>query len=241
MAPPAAGKAGFSLMESLIALTLFLVLFLAGIDVFSSARKTLAKLGEAQMTEENISAAIDRIRADVRNAGRGLAGPPGDEIAKSLEAVGDSLIIRSGEISAVLMADAAAGQNSLQVADGRSFPAGRTICIMDESKGEAAVIAEAGPNSLNLASPLGRAYGRVGTSIVLVREISIYMDAPRRVLRRKADSGTGQPLLEDARSFTFRIGPPYPVVDIAVSSWLGKGEIHGTSVHARNAALAVRH
>jgi type II secretory pathway pseudopilin PulG len=239
MSPPAAGKAGFSLMESLIALTLFLFLFLAGIEIFGSVRKTLAKLEEAQMIEENISAAIDRIRADVRNAGRGLAGPPGAEIAKSLEAAGKTLVIRSGEISTRLAADAAAGQSFLPVADGRDFPAGRVICIMDESKGETAMIAETGTSGLSLASPLASAYARAGTSVVLVREISLYMDAARRVLRRKADAGTGQPLLENARSFAFSIGPPFPVVVIAVSSQMGKGEIHEISVHARNAALAV--
>jgi type II secretory pathway pseudopilin PulG len=239
MAASTAGKSGFSLMESLIALTLFLFLFLAGIEIFGSARKTLAKLEEAQMIEENISAAIDRIRADVRNAGRGLAGPPGAEFVKSLEAVGNTLIIRSGEISTRLAADAAAGQSFLPVADGRDFPAGRVIYIMDESKGETAMIAETGTGGLSLATPLASAYGRAGTSVVLVREISLYMDAARRVLRRKADAGTGQPLLEEARSFAFSIGPPFPVVVIAVSSQMGKGEIHEISVHARNAALAV--
>ena len=57
-------------------------------------------------------------------------------------------------------------------------------------------------------------------------------------LRRKVDAGTGQPLLEDAGSFTFSIGPPFPVVAVAVGSLLGKGEIHAISVHAPNAALA---
>jgi hypothetical protein len=226
-------------MESLIALTLFLFIILAGIEVFSSVRKTLSKLGEAQMAEESISAAIDRIRADVRNAGRGLAGPPGVEIVKSLESVGDTLIIRSGESSTRLTADTAAGQSFLPIADGKEFPADRVICVMDESQGETALIAEAGTSGLGLASPLKGAYGRAGTSVVLVREISLYIDAARRVLRRKADAGSGQPLLEEARSFTFSIGPPFPVVAIAVSSRLGKGEIHETSVHARNAALAV--
>lgn len=225
-------------MESLIALTLFLFIFLAGIEVFSSARKTLSELGESQMTEENISAAIDRIRADVRDAGRGLAGPPGFEIVKSLEAVGQTLMIRSGDGSTRLTADTLAGQSFLPVADGRDFPSGRRICVMDDTKGETALIAEPGTSLLSLASPLAGAYGRAGTSVVLVREISLYIDAARWVLRRKVDAGTGQPLLEDARSFAFSIGPPFHVVAIAVSSQMGKGEIHEISVHARNAALA---
>ena len=238
MAAAASGKSGFSLVESLIALTLFLFLFLAGIEIFGSARKTLAKLGEAQMIEEVVSAALDRIRADVRSAGRGLAGPPGSEIVECLEAAGGTLIIRSGEISTRLTADAAAGQTFLAVSDGSDFQAGRAICVMDASKGETALIASAGTSGISLASPLSHAYRDGETSVVLVREIAIYIDEARRVIRRKVDAGTGQPLLEDAGSFSSSIGPPYPVAAIAVASRLGKGEIHETSVHAPNAALA---
>jgi type II secretory pathway pseudopilin PulG len=229
--------AGFSLTESLIALTLFLFLILAGIEVFSSARETLSKLGESQLAEETVSAAIDRIRADVRTAGRGLAGP-GAEPVKSLEAVGAALVVRTGELTARLAADAAAGTSILAVAGAEDFPAGRKILVMDESKGESALVAESGTGVLRLAAPVAGAYGRSGTSVVLIREISLYMDAARSVLRRKVDGGSGQPLLEDARIFGFSIGSPSPVVDISIGSHLGRGETHETSVHARNAALA---
>lgn len=239
MSASSSRTAGFSLLESLIALTLSFFIFLAGIEIFSMARKTLSKLEEAQTIEEAVSAAIDRIRADVRNAGRGLAGPPGVEIVKSLEADGEILIVRSGEAATRLTADAAAGQSILPIADGRQFPAGRTICVMDESKGETALIASAGTSCLTLASPLSGAYGRAGSAVVLVQKITLYMDAGRSVLRRKVDAGTGQPLLEDALSFAFSIGSPSPLVTVAVRSKLGKGETHGTTVHARNAALSI--
>lgn len=231
---------GFSLFESLIALTLFLFIVLAGIEIFGSAGKTLHKLEEAQTIEENIAAALERIRADVRSAGRGLAGPAGIETVKCLEAVGEILVIRSGERATPLTADAAAGQTVLAVADGREFAAGRTVCVMDGSKAEAALIAAAGENSLILASPLTGSYARAAAEVILVQKISIYMDAGRSVLRRKVDAGTGQPLLEEARSFAFSVGSPSPIVTIAVRSRLGNEEAHATTVHARNAALAGR-
>ncbi len=71
--------AGFSLIESLTALTLFLFIILAGIEIFGSARRTLALLEEAQSDEESVAAALDRIRSDVRRAGCGLSGPDGRE------------------------------------------------------------------------------------------------------------------------------------------------------------------
>jgi len=238
MAQAARRMSGFSLFESLIALTLFLFIILAGIEIFGSARKILGKLNEAQTAEENIAAALDRIRTDIRTAGRGLAGPAGVGTVMCLEAAGETLVIRSGESATPLTADAAAGQSVLAVADAREFSAGRTVCVMDGSKAEAALIETAGENSLSLASPLTGSYVRAVTEVILVQKISFYMDAGRSVLRRKVDAGTGQPLLEEARSFAFSIGSPSPIVTIAVRSRLGNEEAHATTVHARNAALA---
>jgi type II secretory pathway pseudopilin PulG len=232
--------AGFSLLESLIALTLFLVIILAGIEIFASARKTLQKLEEAQTSEESIAAALERIRADVRSAGRGLAGPDGIETVAGLEAAGDTLVIRSAEITTPLTADAAAGQTVLAVADGREFAAGRTAAVCDGTKSETVVIAAAEENGLSLVSPLAGSYARSAAEVILVQKISLYMDAGRAVLRRKVDAGTGQPLLEEALSFAFSIGTPSPIVTIAIRSRIGNGETHGTTVHAGNAALALR-
>jgi len=232
--------AGFSLIESLTALTLFLFIILAGIEIFGSARRTLVLLEEAQSDEESVAAALDRIRSDVRRAGRGLAGPDGLEAVASLEASGETLVIRCEEKTTYLAADAAAGANVLAVEDGRDFAAGRTVVIMDGTKSETALLAAAEGDALTLSAPLAGSFARAATTTVLVQRISLYMDAGRSVLRRKVDAGTGQPLLEGARSFDFSIGSPSPIVTISVRTRAGNEETHATTIHARNAALAGR-
>jgi hypothetical protein len=232
--------AGFSLIESLIALTLALFIVLAGLEIFGSARQVLFELETVQSAREGVAAAIERIRSDVRGAGRGLAGPPGAEIVKALESTEGSLVMRCGETSTSLASDAAAGQRSLAVVDGRSFPAGRTICLLDAVKGETAVIASGGMETLTLSAPIAGAYGRSGSTVVLVQKIAFYLDAAQSVLRRRVDAGAGQPLLEDVLSFSYRIESPSPVVVLAVGSKLAAEVIHEASIHAKNAALCVR-
>jgi prepilin-type N-terminal cleavage/methylation domain-containing protein len=231
---------GFSLIESLIALTLFLFIVLAGIEVFGLSRGTLFKLEKVQMAEESVAAAVDRIRADIRSAGRGLAGPAGFEIVRSVEDAAGTLIVRYAEKSTTLTADAAVGQIVLAAADGRDFVSGRTICISDSSKGESAILSSTTANTLTLTSPLARSFSREETSIALIQKISLYLDLERSVLRRKVDGGTGQPLLEDALSFSYMIGATAPVVTVAVRTRLDGDVIHETSIHARNAVLASR-
>ncbi len=71
-APNRARKRGFSLIESLLALALSLVMILAGIELFGAVRHVFFKLERYQTDRESVSAALERIKADLQRAGQGF-------------------------------------------------------------------------------------------------------------------------------------------------------------------------
>jgi prepilin-type N-terminal cleavage/methylation domain-containing protein len=84
---------GFSLIESLLALALSLVMILAGIELFGAVRHVFFKLERYQSDRESVSAALEKIKADLQRAGQGFPqetrpGEPG------IDATDDALTVR---------------------------------------------------------------------------------------------------------------------------------------------------
>ena len=80
----AAKRQGFSLIESLLALTLFSMIVLSTLEFFGMTKKTFFKLRDTQLAQESAWAALDKIRTDLLQAGQGLIEPLRSESSKAL-------------------------------------------------------------------------------------------------------------------------------------------------------------
>lgn len=195
-------REGFLLVESLLALTFFLLLILSSIEFFGSARRLFFKLQDAQLDRESGLAALEKLKTDALQAGQGLIFPIRLGLTEGIGIEDAALILKNAAETGVLAEDAHAGQTVIQVESAEDFAAGRTIYLTGSNEGESRVIASVGGNSLTLTSPLAHDYSKETGAVALVQAISYYLDAEQHVLRRKVNSGSGQPVLEGVQSFT---------------------------------------
>ena len=68
-------KKGFSLIECLISLSLFLIIVLACLEFFGKTRNIFFKLKENKEAREGVLAALGKIRTDLNQGGAGLIDP----------------------------------------------------------------------------------------------------------------------------------------------------------------------
>jgi hypothetical protein len=201
MKASAAAKTGFSLIESLIALTFLLLIILSSIEFFGSARKLFFKLQGAQLDQESALAALEKIKEDILLAGQGLVPIMRLDLIKGIGTEAGTLLLKSRSKTAGLSEDARAGRTAIDVVGAEDFSTGRSVYLCDSGKGESLAIASADGNRLFLSGPLAHDYLKEESSVVQIQEISYYLDVERATLRRKVNSGIAQPVLEDVQTF----------------------------------------
>jgi len=194
--------AGFSLIESLLALTFFLLIILTSIEFFGSARTLFFKLQDAQLDRESAQAALEKLKGDLLRAGEGLLPPIRLGLIGGIEAENGILVIKNGAKAGILSEDARAGRTAIEVENAEDFDPGRSIYLFDKNKGESLVVAAADGHDLTLTSPLAFDYIKGESSVALVQTISYYLDMERSTLRRRVNSGISQPVIEGVQAFS---------------------------------------
>lgn len=231
-------RQGFSLVESLLSLTFFLAIFVAGLEFFGMTRSLFFKLKEAQEAQEDALAALDKMRTDARQAGQGLSIPIGLGIISGVEQNGTTLTLASLEKSCPLLEDLSPGLTTIRFQDEEGLAAGKEICIFDNIKGEVAVITSADKNTLTLAAPLANGYLKTESVCLLVEKVSLFLDAEKSVLRRKAGASSPQPLLEGVLSFDFSYDGEKNLLRLGIRLQSDKEKDYEISVFPKNLALA---
>jgi type II secretory pathway pseudopilin PulG len=231
-------RRGFSLVESILSLALFLLFVLAGIESFGTARRVFFRLQEVQSSRMAALAALDKIKVDILQAGRGLAAPIRMGIASGAEREAGGWAFWNAEKEVRLTGELRAGQSFISVAGMGDVAAGRQVCISDEAKGEKATIADATGQGLALSSPLARDYPAGQAVLLLLRRVLIYHDCAGTVLRRKINAASGQPLLDRVSAFSLELEGSSPRAEVRIEIE-GEGEVlYETTVVAKNLALA---
>ena len=228
---------GFSLLEALLSLTIFFLIFAGSLEFFGTARRVFFRLLSRQENHQAAWSALDRIRSDVLLAGRGLVRPMRlGIVAPAEEAGGRWVLVRAGA-APVLTAGPRAGETTVAVAGANPDWAGKTLCLYDRTRGEKAVILEAVGGILTLSSPLDCDYRIPEASAAVLQTTSLFLDAGQGVLRRKSDSSSAQPLLEDVHSFTFIYDSETCLAEARLSLASAPEEFHALKILARNALL----
>ncbi|HNX97025.1 MAG TPA: prepilin-type N-terminal cleavage/methylation domain-containing protein [Candidatus Aminicenantes bacterium] len=204
---------GFSLMELLIALSLSLGVLTMVVSSVSHTVRVSRRFGEDQQRLEAIFLAIDTLRADIENCGMRLQEPfaLGFPIVTCAEDNTQCSLL-TGRDDAFVIVPAATGASMVRVTPLTGVAAKDSVLIFEPFSrlcvaNRLTQVAVAGEEThLSLADPLLQPIPAAAT-LVALRRVEYRWFAGERVLKRKADRGTFQPLLEGVTDFFFAYFP----------------------------------
>jgi len=234
-------EAGFSLIESLLSLSLYLIIVLSSLEFFGFTRNIFLKLKTKQEVKEAALATLDKMRFDLLKAGLGLQQPISLGVLDGITESEDTLIIISKEKTFTPLGDLAAGQTIIQFSSTSKLKKGRKVCVFDSTKGEVKSISSVDKESIVLSSPLNFSSLKEETSVFLLREVSLFLDKNKHILRRKVNTSPAQPLLEEVGLFDFHYEKATNLVRLSLSFATNKEKAYETSVFPKNIALASLH
>jgi len=229
---------GFSLMESTLALALFLIVVLASLEFFGFTRSIFLKLKDKEETREGALSALDKMRVDLLAGGSGLLEPIELGLLEGIHNDEGALVILSKEKNLTPLNDLVGGQTRIRLESTHKVKKGREICIFDRTKGEVRSISRLDKKSIILSSPLKFSFLKEKTQVLLLKKISLYLDKDKQILRRKTNSSPAQPLLEEAASFGFSYEKSSVLVRLQLANESNKEKKYEISVLPKNAALA---
>lgn len=232
---------GMTLIESLISLSLFLLILMATSEFFGLTRAMFAKLRDASDEAQAAATAQDKIRIDLMRAGLALIPPMKLGLIEAVIADSEGLTIRRAERTASLEEDLVEGQTSLKpgIVDGAKK--GAELCFYDSLKGEIREIARVEGTIPILSSPLAYSYSKESGEIAVVEKIAIFLDHEERILRRRVDSGSAQPLVEEVEAFVCSFDKERNLASVVFvqASRSGKEKTHELWMYSKNAGLSV--
>jgi len=235
---------GFTLFECLLGLALSLFVITAGLEFFVRAQKAFSRLKEREETGQAALAAIDKMRIDLLHAGRGLSAEIGLGLVTAAEATAGELRMTSLDKELELAAEAHAGDTRLSLASTAGIAAGQRVTLREGQTGEARTITRLEAGAVIIDAPLAGSYSRAAAGLSLLELVVYYVDLPARVLRRRVNTASAQPLLENTAAATWSLDPAAPLVRIRLELGdPGVADIEGAHPHEatvflKNPALA---
>lgn len=229
---------GFSLLEGLISMFLFLLIVLFSLECFLSVREHFAELKESETANTAVYAALDRMRRDLRDAGLGLTEAMALQVLEGVYETHGMLVVLSKAEDIAIGEALASGQQRIPTPDAKSIKRGQQIGIFNRYGGEVHSVSSIDQNSIVIESPLVSNYLQENTSVILLRKISLYLDEAKGVIRRKVNASPAQPLLESVASFEFNYVRDANLVRLGLILKLNEEKIYETTVFPKNTAMA---
>jgi type II secretory pathway pseudopilin PulG len=231
-------QGGFTLIDCLIGMALSLLIVTSGVQFFGLTEKAFARLKEREEAGQAALAALDRMRIDLLHAGRGLVGEIGLGLVEAVRATGDDL--RTVELGKALTpaAEPEAGDVRLLLSSTSDIAAGLEISFCRDGAGEVRTVTAVEAGAVVLDGPLERGYPAASSAVSLLESVTYFLDAPSRILRRRVNSGSAQPLLENAASAAWLYNPNASIVRVRLELNVEGVPAHETTVFLKNPALA---
>jgi len=230
-------KGGFSLVECLLGMALSLFVITSSLQFFGLAQKVFFRLKEREEAGQGALAALDKMRIDLLHAGRGLAGEMALGLTEAARATEDELRTTSLEKPLRLTGTARAGDIRLLLASTADIASGQEICLSDGSAGEVRTVAAVEHGAVSLREPLAREYSLDTAAVSLLENVAYFVDGPARILRRRVNSGSAQPLLENIAAAIWIYDPEARLVRVRLELSVEGAHPHETTVFLKNPAL----
>lgn len=233
-------RPGFTLFECLLALALTLFISVAGFEFFGLARKTFFRLKDREEAAQAALAALDKVRIDLLHAGRGLAAESALGLVEAVRVTDEELRTASLEKELALAAAAGAGATRVFVVSTAGIARGQDICLREGVLGETRTVVAVEPGAVVLEAPLENGYSLEGTKVSLLERVAYFLEAPARVLRRRVNAASAQPLLDNAAAADWELDAEAELVRVRLELGLEGAPAYGTTVFLKNPALAKR-
>ncbi|MCD6517888.1 MAG: type II secretion system protein [Candidatus Aminicenantes bacterium] len=230
---------GFTLLETLVSLTIFSFVVFATLAFFTNARSHFMKIKDEHETNQAAFSAIDKIKTDLFQSGTGLFIPSRLKVLECIICSEGILSITISEKTCSIDSSLFAGQTRIFLKDSYSLKKKRKLCIFDSRKGEIKEISSVGSDSCVISSPLTNSYEKNNVSIVLLRELKFYLDQRTKTLRRKVNASPAQPLLEETSQFSCSYDKMTNLVTIAISQKRKKEIKYEAFLFPKNTALSL--
>jgi hypothetical protein len=215
------GTSGFSLIECLISLSLSLFIFISAVQIFSHSKKIFYRLKAEHEATLGAVTALEKIREDLETAGAGfiLAAKDSESFAISTES--GNLLMFSKEARLTLAEEIESNQNFLMIVpdsgSSSSLRKGRALLIKDNQKEQIIYITGISGNYLTVSPAVAEAYNTSEAELLLLEKIEVYFDSKQKILRRKVNDTSGQPLAESINNFEVFYDPEKNLVQISLS------------------------
>ncbi len=225
-------------METLIGLFFFLLIVLFSLDCFISVRSHFAMLKEAEISNTSVYAGLDRMRRDLFEAGSGLIEPLEMGILEAISDESAALRIMSRGPLLSLVEALAAGQLEIFTPDTASVKKGQLVVIFDQRRGEVHSVITVDPNSVVIDSPLQSDYRQEDAKMIVMRRVSLFLDEPDGIIRRKVNTSPAQPLLEGVASFEFEYIEENNLAKLGIRLRSDEEKKYETLVFPKNTAIS---
>ena len=230
-------KGGFSLLECLLGMALSLFVISSSLQFFGLSQKVFFRLKEREEAGQGALAALDKMRIDLLHAGQGLAGEMALGLVEAAQATEDELRTTSLEKPLMLTGTVRAGDIRLLLASTADIASGQEICFSDGREGELRRVERVERGAVILGEPLEHDY--LDTAAVsLLENVSYFLDGPARILRRRVNAGSAQPLLENIAATSWICDPEALLVRVRLELSVEGVHHHETTVFLKNPALA---
>jgi type II secretory pathway pseudopilin PulG len=230
-------KRGFSLLEVLIILGLSILVLMAAFEFFGITRSLFSKLKDAQEKNQAVQAALVKLRIDLLRAGFGLEAPLRAGVIEGIDITGTSLLILSREEIFALSADASSGEQRICLEKVTGLSPGRRVCLAEEDKTEIHTIASLDGHTVVLSKPLEASYPATTAQLLLLEEVSYFLDDRSGILRRKVNASPAQPLLDDSGLFVPVYRREDNLVRVILADKKNMERTHELSVFPKNLRL----
>ncbi|HSA94520.1 MAG TPA: type II secretion system protein [Acidobacteriota bacterium] len=229
--------AGFTLIEALVGLALALFIFSTGVEFFGLAARAFFRLRAREEAGQAALAALDRIRIDLLHAGRGLAAEMAAGLLEAARADAAGLRTVSAERSLALASDVVPGATRLALVSTAGIAAGAAIALRDGPAAEVRTVVGLEPGAARLDAPVAGRYSSASAAVSLLESVTYSTDAAR-ILRRRVNGGSAQPLLEDVRTAVWTYDPETHLARVRLEVDVEGADPHEATIFIKNAALA---
>jgi type II secretory pathway pseudopilin PulG len=231
-------RPGFSLLESLICLSLFLFIFLSALQIFTITRDQFGKLRDKHESEQAVLTALEKIRLDLQESGRGLTIPSRLGLLTTLEAGGGHMTLIQADSEYSTPTNLAAGQNRITLSRAPDLRKNHRLCLFNRTQGEVREVLRIQGKDCILKEPLQYSYSAENTTLIKLKKTAYYLDANNHILRRKVNAAPAQPMLEDTAVFLPEFNPGSNLIRIQLSLIKKKENIYVMSFYPKNISLA---
>jgi hypothetical protein len=232
-------KRGYSLIEVSLCLALFLFILIAVFESFGITRGLFFKLKRAEEDNQTALAALDKMRIDLLRAGSGLARQIRMGIVEGVAITNNALVISRREKECFLLADIAPGENRIVLETAAGLSAGREVCVFNDNKGELKTISSINGQTIFVEAPFEGSYSMGESRVAPLDKTFLFFDQKTGSIRRKVNTSSPQPLLDDVLFFDFFYNKDVNLAGLSFALINNKEKKYELYVYPKNVALGL--